>query len=490
MAKVVWTKFWTRDFSLFRHWVCIESGKLPFYKKNFGKIFNLGLTVSDGQLVAYYHGKAELEKMSKLIFNKTCKKFQIFQRYAKSSFGWMQDFIDLNNKLNNQQVDKLTNKKLALLFRKWYKKYLWWQASYYLFVLEPICSKIFSEKLEFYLRRKNRINELDKIKSIITSPESMNAVALEQICVWETAVDIKKYPEQKSELLQKYYQKFLWIPCYDIKDKAYEIEHFKKNIEKLGTLSVDELQKKLKEFQNNFKRNKNNFDELLKSISDKHLVELCKIMHSLVYYKDRRDDKRREAGFVAKKFMNIVAVRLGLTLEEVNYLTPPEVLGALKGRDVSKTEIRNRIPSNYILMSTSKMIDLFTDRQDIKKIIAKQLQDSDQNSSKIIKGIVGSKGKARGTVKIVRHSVSLSKIETGDILVAVTTHPEYVPAMKKSAAIVTDEGGITSHAAIMARELHKPCIVATSNATRLLKDGDTVEVDAVRGIVEKINKKD
>ena len=88
-------------------------------------------------------------------------------------------------------------------------------------------------------------------------------------------------------------------------------------------------------------------------------------------------------------------------------------------------------------------------------------------------------------VKIIRHSVSLSKIKDGDILVAVTTHPEYVPAMKKSAAIVTDEGGITSHAAIVARELGKPCIVAAKNATRVLKDGDRIEVDAFRGIIKK-----
>ena len=485
MRKVVWTKFWTRDFSLFRHWVCLESGKLSFYKRNFGKVFNLGLTIPDGKLVAYYHGKSELEKMSKLIFDKTCKDCRIFQRYAKLSFGWMQNFIDFNNKLDDRHIGKLTNGKLILLFQGWYEKYLRWQTSYYLFVLEPICAKIFSEKLESYLHRRKRIDELDKIKSIVIAPEKMNAIALEQCLALKTAVEIKKNPKRRNELLQKYYQKFLWIPCYDIKDEAYKIEHFESNIRKLLTLPIEGLKKRLSALERNFKKNKSSFEELIKGISDKRLVELCKIMHELVYYKDHRDDKRRETGFAAKKFMNILAERLRLTLEEINYLTPPEVLGVLKGKNISKTEIRSRITSNYVLMSTSKVINLFTGQRNIKKIIEKQLQNDDEDSSKIIKGIVGSRGKARGVVKIIRHSVSLSKIKDGDILVAVTTHPEYVPAMKKSAAIVTDEGGITSHAAIVARELGKPCIVAAKNATRVLKDGDRIEVDAFRGIIKK-----
>ena len=66
------------------------------------------------------------------------------------------------------------------------------------------------------------------------------------------------------------------------------------------------------------------------------------------------------------------------------------------------------------------------------------------------------------------------------------TDPRYVPAMKKAAAIVTDEGGITCHAAIVSRELKKPCIIGTKIATKVLKDGDEVEVDAEKGVVKKI----
>ena len=71
----------------------------------------------------------------------------------------------------------------------------------------------------------------------------------------------------------------------------------------------------------------------------------------------------------------------------------------------------------------------------------------------------------------------------GDILVTGMTRPEFVPLMKRSAAIITDEGGITCHAAIISRELGIPCIIGTKVATQVLKDGDMVEVDADKGIV-------
>ena len=79
----------------------------------------------------------------------------------------------------------------------------------------------------------------------------------------------------------------------------------------------------------------------------------------------------------------------------------------------------------------------------------------------------------------------------GDILISITTHPDFITAMQKVSAFVTDEGGMMSHAVIVSRELNKPCIVGTKIATKVLRDGDLVEVDAERGIVKilKRNKK-
>ncbi len=103
-----------------------------------------------------------------------------------------------------------------------------------------------------------------------------------------------------------------------------------------------------------------------------------------------------------------------------------------------------------------------------------------------IKGQIAFKGKVKGKVKIISSVKDLPKVEEGNILVAAMTMPKYLPAMKKASAFITDEGGITCHAAIVSREMQKPCIIGTKIATSVLKDGDLVEVDADRGVVRII----
>ena len=103
-----------------------------------------------------------------------------------------------------------------------------------------------------------------------------------------------------------------------------------------------------------------------------------------------------------------------------------------------------------------------------------------------VKGQVAQKGMARGKVKIVKNRNQASGVGEGDILVSPMTQPDFIQAMSRAAAFVTDEGGVVCHAAIIAREMKKPCIVGTKVATQMFKDGDMVEVDAEKGIIRKI----
>jgi phosphohistidine swiveling domain-containing protein len=106
-------------------------------------------------------------------------------------------------------------------------------------------------------------------------------------------------------------------------------------------------------------------------------------------------------------------------------------------------------------------------------------------NSEVINGQVAYKGFARGKVRVVI-SPKNAKLQPGEILVTGMTRPEFLPLMKLASAFVTDAGGILSHAAITAREMKKPCIIGTKNATKVFRDGDLVEVDANKGIVRKI----
>ncbi len=103
----------------------------------------------------------------------------------------------------------------------------------------------------------------------------------------------------------------------------------------------------------------------------------------------------------------------------------------------------------------------------------------------ILKGLGVSPGIAYGKVKIVHSLEDITKVEKGDILVTYMTTPDLVPTMSKCAAIVTDAGGITSHAAIVSRELGIPCVVGTQEATKVLKDGMEITVDGREGLIYK-----
>jgi len=103
----------------------------------------------------------------------------------------------------------------------------------------------------------------------------------------------------------------------------------------------------------------------------------------------------------------------------------------------------------------------------------------------ILSGASASPGIGTGIVKVLKSPKEIGKVKEGDVLVAEMTSPDYVPAMKKASAIVTNKGGMTSHAAIVSRELGIPCIVGTVSATTKLKEGDVVTVDGTKGNVYK-----
>lgn len=134
--------------------------------------------------------------------------------------------------------------------------------------------------------------------------------------------------------------------------------------------------------------------------------------------------------------------------------------------------------------------NIYTGQQDeILRKLNIELEDSlPTEKVNSINGQSASQGMTRGRVKIILTNKDIYKVSMGDILVSPMTRPDFIPAMKKAAAFVTDEGGITCHAAIVSREMKKPCIVGTKIATKVLKDGDLVEVDANHGIVKILKK--
>jgi len=118
-----------------------------------------------------------------------------------------------------------------------------------------------------------------------------------------------------------------------------------------------------------------------------------------------------------------------------------------------------------------------------KEMRVERAAESGMMNNVIVRGMAASPGLAHGPVRVLEENMSLDVVKEGDVLVTSMTSPDMVPAMTRAAAIVTDEGGMTCHAAIVARELGIPCIVGATNATKILKEGMIVTVDGKMGVV-------
>lgn len=154
---------------------------------------------------------------------------------------------------------------------------------------------------------------------------------------------------------------------------------------------------------------------------------------------------------------------------EAHYRTPQDVEWAIEGNELKILQSR----AITTLSLKDKVQSEFQRRAEIEKVENKILLD----------GLAASPGIVTGKVAVVPHISAITKVKEGQILVTKMTNPDWVPIMKKSAAIVTDEGGTTCHAAIVSRELGIPCVVGTENATKVLKDDMLVTVDGYKGYV-------
>jgi phosphoenolpyruvate synthase/pyruvate phosphate dikinase len=160
-------------------------------------------------------------------------------------------------------------------------------------------------------------------------------------------------------------------------------------------------------------------------------------------------------------------------------------------RHVPDIKILQKRKENFVLIP-GHAAEIITIEEYLKThpeiILIEEISKYDQKSGEI-KGQIAYKGNVRGKVKVIRRLDQMDKIKKGDILVSPMTSPNFLQAMKKAVAFITDEGGITCHAAIVAREMKKPCLIGTKIATKVFKDGDLVEVDANKGIVKILKKK-
>jgi len=222
------------------------------------------------------------------------------------------------------------------------------------------------------------------------------------------------------------------------------------------------------------------------NLDNKH-KKLFQVASNCVHIKGYRKSALFLSMYTMEKFFKEMGKRLGLSLNQLRQLFPWEIKDALLKKSFTANQLNDRHNFGLIYLN-GKKLEIHTGKRAKDIINNLNLEKIKEEKINELSGTCACPGKVKGTVKIINIPQDMGKMNKDDILVSITTNPNLVSAMKKAAAIVTNAGGLTCHAAIVSRELKIPCVVGTKIATKVLKDGDLVEVDAERGVVKILRK--
>ncbi len=292
--------------------------------------------------------------------------------------------------------------------------------------LEKYFNTLVQNQFSLYIKK-----DVEKFVGDVSIPKKKNAYVLMQESL------------TKNSNYKKIQKKFGWLRSRDGFTDFYTI-------------------KELMDIKKNIKTAKK-----LRVIIPKELKGVVRELQELTFFRADRTDKLYEAYGKARPIFEEIAKSIGVPFSDLAYYDVHSIIqGSPKKYDKIFTYIYYK--GKYMMKNGIMFPKL-----------------GHKNSPKI-EGAIAYRGIVRGIAKIVIHPSEMSKVKKGDILISQMTFPSFISAMQKASAFVTDEGSITCHASIVAREMKKPCIIGTKIATQVLKDGDLVEVDADKGIVRII----
>lgn len=327
---------------------------------------------------------------------------------------------------------------------------------------------------------------------IIEYEKEIGQIALS--CHKQKIESVKNNLLKKDKLLnnklEEIISKYGWLDA-SIVNPPKSIDSLIKDINDLLSFG-DELERILKEREQDRQAKKVEKDSLLKGILSKATREQKR---AIVFSVESAElgrilvDKIMEFIYIRRKIYREIASRLSLSEIEIKFLSPKEIKDCLANKfKIESKEIKKRQKLALCILKDSEIRYVYEEKAE--KLKESLFMHKSKDESPLRGEIAFSKGKVIGTAKIVRNNSEMYKVQKGDILVSSRTYPDLLPAMKKSSAILAELGGLLSHAAIVSRELHIPCIVGVKNATAKIKDGDILEIDTDKGTIKILEKTD
>lgn len=481
--------------------------------ENIQKIF---ATIEKDFLTLYYDDKSSL-KSGEFIFNKIKKDKTFFKKVIKNIYKYSGDLHLFGKSIPSiSELKKLNDNQLLKIYETYIAKLsvlrTWGWVPVFLDGLDVnYLSDFIQLELKKFLSSVNMGDKFSDYYTVLSSSEKKSEVQQEEIARLDLLEKIskdknykniitditgenienfdKKYPEI-YKLFARHLKNFGWL-TYAYDGPQMTLSHLFKllgdNLKKGDARSQKE---KILNHYKNLKKEKINIIKKLALPAD--LIYVLNVSAEFMYIKDYRKGVYQKSYVFMDPVLEEIAERLKMSLKEVKYLVLDEIKDGLINNKlfVYKKIAAERLDKCCYVVKNGKM-KIFqgekyaaTLEENLKKIKSDEVDEN----VKELKGMIAYKGRIKGAVKIVLVASDVKKINEGDILVSSATNPDLILAMKRAAAFITDTGGIISHAAIVSRELKKPCIVGTKIATHVLKDGDIVEVDADNGIVKIIKQ--
>lgn len=334
---------------------------------------------------------------------------------------------------------------------------------------------------EFARRNSISLAEARKVISILSHPPKQSLLSLERKYYLDICKAFLQGMDCKKEL-EEYIKRYYWFKTnfYSHKDITENslIEEIKKEIKEAGKESI---LKEARDFDVKFKSINKEKELLLKktklSNRDKKDIEFARL---IIEWTDIRKVQMLKIGHYSFFILKEIVNQKKLEYDDMAILTFKEASDFIDKNIKLNKNIAERRRAGFFT-AYDKSGHSFFYGADAKELLNAALKFE----KKEIKGQVASTGGAddiEGRVRIVLNP-NEKDINKGEILVTSMTRTDSIPLMRKAKAIITDEGGIACHAAIVSRELGIPCIIGTKVATKLLKDGDTVRMDLEKGTV-------
>ncbi len=288
--------------------------------------------------------------------------------------------------------------------------------------------------------------------------------------------------------LQKHQQGYFWVQNGYGQWNILTVHNFLDFIrEIIGSQAIGDLEKELRELdrRTRFLKEQEDYLEKLK-LSPRTLKEL-EYLKEVVWIKDERKRYVLKMLHVIFAFLTEYASRTQIPMELIAHASAYEVPKVL-AREFNIDILRRRRERNFFISQRGDRASFITGNEAVmlKERFAKP---HIQEGHETIHGMIACRGDdsvITGTVKVILDPKNQT-IEENEILVTSMTRPEFITLMRKARAVVTDEGGITCHAAIVSREMNKPCAIGTKMGTKVLKTGDKVELRMNHGTIKVIN---